>query len=153
MGAITSHITSLTIVYPTVYPGAYQRKHESSASLAFVRGEFPAQMASNAENVSIWWRHHGLKMVVVVIATLHATWCDNRETTRHECHKLHYRLSSNISFPNYWRFSLDHPINSGFNIAVCMQLYRANIHISYMSSIAGVRRTTVIAGMIMWVHL
>ena len=24
-----------------------------------VPGEFPAQMASNAENVSIWWRHHG----------------------------------------------------------------------------------------------
>ena len=24
-----------------------------------VIGEFPAQMASNAENVSIWWRHHG----------------------------------------------------------------------------------------------
>ena len=23
-----------------------------------VAGEFPAQMASNAENVSIWWRHH-----------------------------------------------------------------------------------------------
>ena len=23
-------------------------------------GEFPAQMASNAENVSIWWRHRGL---------------------------------------------------------------------------------------------
>ena len=22
-------------------------------------GKFPAQMASNAENVSIWWRHHG----------------------------------------------------------------------------------------------
>ena len=25
-----------------------------------VTGEFPAQRASNAENVSIWWRHHGL---------------------------------------------------------------------------------------------
>ena len=25
-------------------------------------GEFPAQMASNAENVSIWWRHHTLPM-------------------------------------------------------------------------------------------
>ena len=24
-----------------------------------VTGEFPAQMVSNAENVSIWWRHHG----------------------------------------------------------------------------------------------
>ena len=23
-------------------------------------GEFPAQMASHAENVSIWWRHHGI---------------------------------------------------------------------------------------------
>ena len=23
-------------------------------------GEFPAQMASNVENVSIWWRHHEL---------------------------------------------------------------------------------------------
>ena len=23
-----------------------------------VTGEFPAQMTSNAENVSIWWRHH-----------------------------------------------------------------------------------------------
>ena len=23
-----------------------------------VNGEFPAQMASNAENISIWWRHH-----------------------------------------------------------------------------------------------
>ena len=26
-----------------------------------VAGEFPAQMASNAENVSIWWRHHAFK--------------------------------------------------------------------------------------------
>ena len=26
-----------------------------------VTGEFPAQKASNAENVSIWWRHHVLK--------------------------------------------------------------------------------------------
>ena len=24
-------------------------------------GEFPPQMASNAENVSIWWRHHGYR--------------------------------------------------------------------------------------------
>ena len=26
-------------------------------------GEFPAQMASNAEKVSIWWRHHAYWMV------------------------------------------------------------------------------------------
>ena len=38
MGAMTSQITSLTIVYWSVYSGADQRKHQSSASLAFVRG-------------------------------------------------------------------------------------------------------------------
>ena len=38
MGAIASQITSLTIVYSTVYSGADQRKHQSSVSLAFVRG-------------------------------------------------------------------------------------------------------------------
>ena len=35
---MASQITSLTIVYSTVYSGAYQRKHQSSALLAFVRG-------------------------------------------------------------------------------------------------------------------
>ena len=38
MGAMASKITSLIIVYSTVYSGADQRKHQSSASLAFVRG-------------------------------------------------------------------------------------------------------------------
>ena len=38
MSALASQITSLTIVYSTDYPGADQRKHQSSASLAFVRG-------------------------------------------------------------------------------------------------------------------
>ena len=111
MGAIASQMTSLTIVFSTVYSDPDQRKHQSSASLAFVRGihRFPVnsphkwhsrlipmynarfilwppslssnmgrerrwprwikkalhigikrlwQMASNAENVSIRWRHH-----------------------------------------------------------------------------------------------
>ena len=30
------------------------------AGNSLLTGEFPAQMASNAENVSIWWRHHGI---------------------------------------------------------------------------------------------
>ena len=33
------------------------KKHQSSVSLAFDRW-IPAQMVSNAENISIWWRHH-----------------------------------------------------------------------------------------------
>ena len=47
-----------------VCSGADQRKHQSSASLAFVRGIHrpPSQRASNAENVSIWWRHRSWRM-------------------------------------------------------------------------------------------
>ena len=38
MTAMASQITSLTIVYTIVYSGSDQRKHQSSASLAFVQG-------------------------------------------------------------------------------------------------------------------
>ena len=38
MGAIASQVSSLTIVYSIVYWDADQRKHQGSASLAFVRG-------------------------------------------------------------------------------------------------------------------
>ena len=36
-----------------------------------VTGEFPAQMASNAENVSIWWRHHDIDsyQIIMMMAT------------------------------------------------------------------------------------
>ena len=69
MGAMASQITRLTMVYSTVYSDADQRKHQSSASLA-LSGEFTGgrwnprtnRMASNAENVSIWWRHHELPL-------------------------------------------------------------------------------------------
>ena len=78
MGAIASLITSLTTVYSTVYSDADQRKHQSSASLAFVWGIHRGPMNSPAfvwgihrepvnsphkwpvtrDNFSIWWRHH-----------------------------------------------------------------------------------------------
>ena len=46
MGAIESQITGLTIVNSVVYSGADQRKHESSASLAFVQGLHRGSMNS-----------------------------------------------------------------------------------------------------------
>ena len=77
MNAVAYQITSLTILYATVYLGEDERKHQSSASLAFVRGnspgtgEFPAQMASNAENVSNWWRHHDSRIKFSMYYKLH----------------------------------------------------------------------------------
>ena len=70
MSAMASQITGVLIVYSTVCPGVDQRKHQSYASLS-VWGEFtgdrwiprshlwiPRTKASDAEHVSIWWRHH-----------------------------------------------------------------------------------------------
>ena len=57
MSAMASEITSLMIVYSTVYSGSDKRKHQSSASVAFVGGNSPAtgkffaQRASYVENV------------------------------------------------------------------------------------------------------
>ena len=64
IGAIASQITSLTIVYSTVYSGAEQKKTSKlrvtglCAGHSPQAGEFSAQKASNALNVSIWWNHH-----------------------------------------------------------------------------------------------
>ena len=41
------------------------KKTAKPASLVFVRGINRWQRASNAENVSIWWRHHGSRRVDV----------------------------------------------------------------------------------------
>ena len=46
MGAIASQITSLTIVYATVYSDADQRKRQSSVSLAFVWGSHRGPLTS-----------------------------------------------------------------------------------------------------------
>ena len=51
---MASQITKLPTVYPTVYSGTDQRKHQSSRHSPLCRnspvtGEFPAQMASIAE--------------------------------------------------------------------------------------------------------
>ena len=57
-------ITGLTIVYSTVFS---RRRSKKTSKLRVtglcvgnspVTGEFPTQRASNAEKVSIWWRHH-----------------------------------------------------------------------------------------------
>ena len=101
MSAMASQITNLTNVYSTVHSVAHQRKHQSSASLAFVRGIhrgpvnsphkwpvtrkmfpfddvimitgilFPSQMACNVESVLMSWRHHVWPCVYPVTTASH----------------------------------------------------------------------------------
>ena len=87
MGAMASQITSLTIVYSIVYSNADQRKHQSSASLAFVWGIhrdrwITRTMAGNAENVSISWRHHVIVMVAMLYVYLDSV-LDLSKTSRY----------------------------------------------------------------------
>ena len=83
MGAIASQIISLTIVFSTVL---FRRRSRKTSKLRVTglcagnspgTGEFPAQMASIAENVSIGWLHH------VTNHNRDAQWglCDRRSPT------------------------------------------------------------------------
>ena len=63
MRMMASQNTSLAIVSSTVYSGADKKKSKLPVTglcegNSPVTGEFPVRRASNAENVSIWWRHH-----------------------------------------------------------------------------------------------
>ena len=64
IGTMASQITSLT---NCLFNRLFRRRAKKTSNLRVTgfcaenspgTGEFPAQMASNAENVSIWWRHH-----------------------------------------------------------------------------------------------
>ena len=60
MTAMVSQITSLTIVYSTVYSGADKENIKAPRHWPLgmeITDDRWRQMASNAENVSIWWRH------------------------------------------------------------------------------------------------
>ena len=70
MITMACQITSLTIVYKTVYSDADQRKHQSSVSLAFVR-EIPAERDGNVaiffHLMASWWRHQMAHYDVMVM--------------------------------------------------------------------------------------
>ena len=63
MGTIASQIVSLALGYSTVYSDADQRKTSKlrvtvlCVGNSLGTGEFPAQMTSITENLSMWWRH------------------------------------------------------------------------------------------------
>ena len=63
MTTIASQITSLKLftqplIQTQIKENSKAPRHWPLCGEFTGTGEFPAQMASNAENVSIWWRHH-----------------------------------------------------------------------------------------------
>ena len=73
VSVMASQITSLTIVYLTVYSGTDQIKHQNSTSLAFMRG-FPTQKPSNTQNISIWWSQYQKQKYLLFITITKNTY-------------------------------------------------------------------------------
>ena len=69
MGTIASQITSLTIVYSTVYSDADQRKHQSFASLAFVRG-IHWRLVNSLHKWPVMWKMFPFDDVIMPYLTL-----------------------------------------------------------------------------------
>ena len=63
MNTMASQITSFTIVYSTVYSGADQRKHQNSASLAFVWG-IHRKMFPFDDVIMKWWRYRKIYIIL-----------------------------------------------------------------------------------------
>ena len=53
-----------------------------------VAGEFPAQMASNAENVSIWWRHHVIVEFGILSVMMKDLWNKKYKLFRRVGHRM-----------------------------------------------------------------
>ena len=75
----------------------------------------PAQMASSAENVSIWWRHHAVN----IWSTAHFVWY----RLINKCYSVHWHILSNytvVSVPTEaGTFAVKVKTNLEFRICMC----------------------------------
>ena len=136
MKAKASQITGFSFVSSTVGPGADQIKHQCSASLAFcvgnspVTGEFPAQRASNAENVPfydvIMNTHYKFQLQLVLLQytqDCNATTVARREVTSLVELLIHFSMGQlrsmwNVSPMITWnipKFSVTHLSQAHYN--------------------------------------
>ena len=126
MSAMAYQIIGVSIVFSTVCSGADQRKHQSSAQLAFGR-EFPGNRwiprpkASNAENVSIWRCHHGV-------------WCGHNSRfrnsqfnsssaalRRHRSQRLNIRLIIDLNCRGMWKIKYIVHISLSQLLSICFR--------------------------------
>ena len=60
-----SRLFTRTFIQAQIKENTKAPRHWPLCGNSQVTGEFPAQMSSNAENVSIWWRHHDNYFAIV----------------------------------------------------------------------------------------
>ena len=87
MGTMASQIISLTIVYSTNYSGADQRKHQSSASLAFV-WRIHQWPVNSQHKWPVMWKMFPFDDVIMIVMFFHLLFVDN----------INSRTAKNFSF-------------------------------------------------------
>ena len=127
MDTMASQITSLTIVYSTVYSGQTQIKENIKALRHWplwgnspVTGEFPAQMASNAENFTIWWRHNAK----------YSNTCLFSVSSGRDAMEMLSTLQALCEENHWWPMGSSHTVMLGFDIffVVCWIWCLTNSH-------------------------
>ena len=119
MGAIASQITSLTIVYSTVYSDADQRKNQSAASLAFLRGIHRGPVNS-PHKWPVTRKMFPFDDVIIIISYVCILWLPMAWRRKHQGHqKPSYWSNYQEIFPfNYKSVSKMWPIPSGSHLQV-----------------------------------
>ena len=111
MGAIASQITSLTIVYWFVYSDADQRKHQSSASLAFVRGNSPGTgefrgRVNSLHKWSVTRTMFSLHNVIMTCATWRLWLSDQESTAMCLWPRMHRTTSIRFSWHDVYVYNI-----------------------------------------------
>ena len=114
MGAMASQITSLAIVY--LFNRLFRHRSTKTSKIRVtglcagnspVTDEFPAQRASSAENVSIWWRHHVLRHYTCHFGPVHQNIlqiCIGVFSKASSHRRHHDDVIKWKHFPGYWPF-------------------------------------------------
>ena len=124
MGSMASQITNVSIVCSTVCSGADQRKQTSKLRVTGlckgnppVTGGCPSQRASNAVNVSIWWRHHAFAYLLVLFNNFECAFSFASWKMELRSHNLSLQLA-NQSWHKDGRERISIPIDADYGTSI-----------------------------------
>ena len=163
MSAGVSQITGVSIVCSIVW---FRRRSKKTSKLRVtglcagnspLTGEFPTQKAINAENVSIWWRHHVRQfdfiVTRIVINDAHAATTQLRLSGLHRWNldeQFHPTLYYACDYLSMLRIKLTHVIKgaSSLFIKICCKAKwnsnRIRIRLKIVSEVCSWSNATVI---------
>ena len=97
MSATASEITSLMIAYSTFYSGADERKHQSSASLAFVRGIHRWPVNSTHKG-PVTWKIFPFDDVIMYMENLYCIHLNSSIVKWYFAHAMTVELSCHLPY-------------------------------------------------------